>query len=322
VRGVLAALTIWFCAIIAAFAQDTERLPLVGVMWTGAAANSEPFATLFREELAALGDIEGRNLRINFRFADGDAQQYPEMAEALVKENASVIVVFTAPGARAAQRATRAIPIIAVVGDFVADGLGSSLAKPGGNVTGVSMINDELEAKRLEVLKGMLPTARRFAVLMDRTIVPPARVQALEDGARALGVQLLTVDVHSPADFAAALETLHAGGTEAVNILASAGRLASFDQLRALANMYNLPAICSSRQMAAAGCLASYATSPHELSGMLADLTDKMLKGASPADTPARQPTKFELVVNLKTAAALGLTVPPSILARADEVIE
>jgi putative tryptophan/tyrosine transport system substrate-binding protein len=183
------------------------------------------------------------------------------------------------------------------------------------------MINDEIEAKRLEILSEMLPTARRFAVLMDRTIVPPARFQALEGGARALGVQLQTIDVHSPADFAAALETLHAGGTEGVNILASAAWFAS-DQLRALASMYNLPAICSSRQMAAAGCLASYATSAQELTGTLADLTDKMLRGASPADTPVRQPTKFELVVNLKTAKALGLTIPPLILARADEVIE
>jgi putative ABC transport system substrate-binding protein len=290
-------------------------------MWTGAAANSEPFATQFREELAALGDVEGSNLHLNFRSADGDARRYPEMAEAFVKENASVIVVFTAPGAHAAQRATRTIPIIAVVGDLVADGLGVSLAKPGGNVTGVSMINDELEAKRLEILKEMVPTARRFAVLMDRTIVSPARFQALEGGAQALGVQLQTIDVRSPTDFAAALESLHTGGTEAVNILASAAWFAS-DQLRALASKYNLPAICSSRRMADAGCLASYATSAHELSSTLADLTDKMLKGASPADTPARQPTKFELVINLRVAQALGLTIPPAILARADEIIE
>jgi putative ABC transport system substrate-binding protein len=321
-RGVLAALTIWFCAALTAHAQDPARLPLVGVMVTGPADNFEPLATLFREELAARGYVEGRELRVDFRFADGDAQQYFELAEAFVKENASVIVVFTAPGARAAQRVTRTIPIIAVVGDFVADGLGASLAKPGGNVTGVSMINDELEAKRLEILKEMLPTARRFAVLMDRTIVSPARLQALEYGARALGVQLQTVDVHSRADLAATLETLHAGGTEAINILASAGRFASIDQLRALASVYNLPAICASRNFAAAGCLASYATSRRELFGTLAELTDKMLKGASPADTPAHQPTKFELVVNLKTAEALGLTIPPSILARADEVIQ
>jgi putative ABC transport system substrate-binding protein len=116
-------------------------------MGTGTATNSGPFVTQFREELAALGDVEGSNLHLNFRFADGDAQRYPEMAEAFVKENASVIVVFTAPGAHAAQRATHTIPIIAVVGDLVADGLGVSLAKPGGNVTGISMINDEIEAK-------------------------------------------------------------------------------------------------------------------------------------------------------------------------------
>jgi hypothetical protein len=166
IEGISVAVAIWCCALDTALAQDLSRMPVVGVMWTGAASNSEPFATLFREELAARGDVEGRNLRLNFRFADSDAQRYPEMAEAFVKENASVIVVFTAPGARATQRATRTIPIIAVVGDFVADGLGASMANPGGNVTGVSMINDELEAKRLEILK----SSRRSEVKLGGSV--------------------------------------------------------------------------------------------------------------------------------------------------------
>ena len=319
-RGVLAVLTIWFCASIAALAQDIERLPLVGVMVTGAAPG-KPTATLFREELAALGDVEGRNLRLDFRFADGDAQRFPEMAEAFVQEKASVIVVFTTSAAHAAQRATRTIPIVAVVGDFVAEGLGASLAKPGGNITGVSMIELELETKQLEIMKEMLPAARRFGVLNDRTIVSPARLQAREDGARALGIELQSVDVQSPADFAAAFEALRAGGAEAVDIPDTSMMVSYRDQLDALASAYKLPAICGAG-MAAAGCLASYGTSGRELFGNLADLTDKMLEGASPADTPARQPTKFELVINLKVARALGLTIPPSILARADEVIE
>jgi putative tryptophan/tyrosine transport system substrate-binding protein len=321
-RRIFAALAIWFCATIPGLAQHAPRLPLVGVIGLDAAANGERWVTLFREELAALGDVDGRNLRLDFRFADNDARRYPEMAEAFVKKKASVIVVFTGPAARATQLVTHTIPIIAVVGDFVAEGLGASLAKPGGNITGVSMINLQLEAKRLEMLKEMLPAARRLAVLVDGAVVSPARLQALKDGAQALGVELQTVDVRSPADFAAALETLRADDAEAVNILSSAIRFAFPDQLGALASVYKLPAICPLSEMAAAGCLASYGTSSLELYGTLADLTDKMLKGASPADTPARQPTRFELVINLKVARAMGIEIPRTILARADEVIE
>ena len=320
-RGVLAALAIWCCAPIAALAEDPPRLPLVGIMVTGAAASSDSSATRLREELAALGDAAGRNLRLDFRFADGDARRFPEMAEALVKEKPIVIVVFTTSAARAAQHATRTIPIVAVVGDFVGEGFGASLAKPGGNITGVSMIEPELEAKRLEILKEILPAARRFGVLNDRTVVSPARLPAREDGARALGIELQSVDVQSPGDFAAAFEVLRAGGAEAVDIPDTSMMVSFRDQLGALASAYKLPTICGSG-MAAAECLASYGTSGRELFGTLADLADKMLKGASPADTPARQPTKFQLVINMKTANVLGLTVPPLLLATADEVIE
>jgi putative ABC transport system substrate-binding protein len=212
--GVLAALAIWFCAAIPALAQDRARLPLVGVMVTGA-ADSAPLAARLREHLAALGDVEGRNLRLDFRFADGDARRFPEMAEALVNEKANVIVVFSEAAARAAQRVTRTIPIIAVAGDFVAEGFAASLARPGGNITGVSMIEPELEAKQLEILKEMLPAARRVGVVNDHTVVSPVRLQAREDGARALGLELQSVDVHGPADFAAAFEAWRAGGAEA-----------------------------------------------------------------------------------------------------------
>jgi len=320
-RGIFAALAIWVAATNPALAQDAARLPLVGVMLTGTAATS-PAARTFREALAALGDVEGRTFRLDFRFAEGDAKRFPEMAEAFVQEKASVIVVFSEAAAHAAQRATRTIPIIAIAGDFVAEGLAKSLSKPGGNITGISMIEPELETKRLEILKEILPAARRFGVLNDRTNVLPKRLEAREDGARALGIELLSVDVRVPADFAAAFETLRASGAEAVDIPASSMAVSFREQLGALASAHKLPAICGAPTMAAAGCLASYATSNNELFGMLADLTDKMLKGASPADTPARQPTKFELLINLKVARALGVTIPPAILGRADEVIE
>ena len=321
-RPLGAALGIWLCAAVSALAQDAVRMPVVGLMRTGAAANNEPFGTLFRDALAARGYAEGRDLRLDYRFADGDAQRYSEMAQALVRDRVGVIVVFSDPAARAAQRETQTIPIIAVLGDPVASGLITSLAKPGGNLTGISMFGSELAAKRLELLTEILPAAQRVGVLIDRANVPPERLREVEDGARALGVALQTVGVHSPADFAVAFDTLRAGGTEAVTILGSSMVFNYRHEVGALALAHKLPSICDLPEMAAAGCLASYGPSWRELSGNLAELTDKILKGASPADLPARQPTKFELVINLKVAREIGVEILPAILDRADEVIE
>jgi len=321
-RPLGAVLGIWLCTAVSAFAQDAARMPIVGVMRINTAANNEPFATLFRDALAARGYVERHDLRLDYRFADGDAQRYPEMAQAPVRDRVGVIVVFSDPAARAAQRETQTIPIIAVLGDPIASGLIASLAKPGGNLTGLSMFGSELAAKRLEILREILPTGQRFAVLIDRANVPPERLQAVEDGARALGVGLQTVSVRSPADLAAAFNAVRAGGADAVNILGSSMLFAYRNEVGALALAHKLPSICDLPEMAAAGCLASYGPSWRELSGNLAELTDKILKGASPADLPARQPTKFELVINLKVAREIGVEIPPAILARADEVIE
>jgi putative ABC transport system substrate-binding protein len=244
------------------------------------------------------------------------------MAQAFVKDRVGVIVVFSDPAARAAQRETQTIPIIAVLGDPIASGLITSLAKPGRNLTGISMFGSELAAKRLQMLTEILPAARRFGVVVDRANVPPERLQAVEDGAQALGVKVQTVGVRSPADFAAAFDSLRAGGAEAVSILGSSLLFNYRNELGALAMASRLPAICDLPEMAAAGCLASYGPSWRELSDDLAELTEQTLKGASPADTPARQPTKFELVINLKVAREIGVEVPPPVLARADEVIE
>ena len=321
-RPLGAALGIWLCTTVPAFAQDPAQTSVVGLMRINAAANNEPFATLFRDALAARGYAEGRDLRLDYRFADGDAQRYSEMAQALVRDRVGVIVVFSDPAARAAQRETQTIPIIAVLGDPIASGLIASLANPGGNLTGLSMFGSELAAKRLEILREILPTGQRFAVLIDRANVPPERLQAVEDGARALGVGLQTVSVRSPADLAAAFNAVRAGGADAVNILGSSILFAYRNEVGALALAHKLPSICDLPEMAAAGCLASYGPSWRELSGNLAELTGQMLKGASPADTPVRQPTRFELVINLKVARAIGVKIPPAMLDRADEVIE
>ena len=321
-RRIAAALAVWFCTAVPAFAQDAVGLPLVGVLRLGTAATSDLFAGLLRDALAALGDVDGNNIRLDFRLAEGDTGRFPEMAEALVRKKASVIIAIGLPAARAAQQATTTIPIVATVNDLVASGLIASLARPGGNITGESHLVPELEAKKLELLKGMLPAARRFGVLKDRTGVLPGLLEAIADRARELGIELETVDVQSPADLAIAIASLRSAGAEAVNVLNTTMMSSFRNELGALLLEHKLPAICEWPFMAAAGCLASYGGSLRELAATLAYLTDKVLKGARPADTPAQQPTKFELVINLKVARAIGIEIPQSILARADEVIE
>src|SRR6516165_2155773 len=311
----------WLCSGPLVFAQNAGNLPLVGVLRINTSENVEPFPTIFRNTLAALGRIEGQNIRIELRLAEGHAERFPELAQALVREKASVIVASGDAAVRAAQRVTQTIPIVALVDDIVAAGLISSLTKPGGNTTGVSILSSELDSKRLEILKQLVPSGRRFAVLHDPANAS-ARPQLLPAAARALGVELQSVDVRSPADFASAFASVHAGGADAVNILSSPLLFGFRADLCALSMTYKVPAIGQAREMAEAGCLASYGISFSEFYAMAASLTDKMLKGARPAETPAEQPTKFELVLNQRTARTIGVEIPPAILARADEVIE
>ncbi len=320
-KRVAVAFALWLCAIIPAFAQNRESLPIVGILRINTSDTVEPFATGFKDALAALGLVDGRNIRIEVRLAEGHVERLPELAQSLVRAKASVILAFGPPAIRAAQQATSTIPIVANA-DLLASGLISSLARPGGNTTGVSMLNTELDAKRLEILKELVPSGRRFALLSDPATKVPAQLQAIANVATALGVELQTANVRGPADLAPAFASLRAGGAEAINILSSAMLFGSREELGRLSLTHKLPAICEWREMAEAGCVASYGTRLLEDWAMLAVLTDKMLKGARPGETPAQQPTRFELVINRKVAHALGIEIPPSVLGRADEVIE
>jgi putative tryptophan/tyrosine transport system substrate-binding protein len=314
-------LFLWLCSGPPVFAQNTGNLPLVGVLRINTPDNVEPFPTIFRNALAALGRVEGHNIRIELRLAEGHAERFPELAQALVREKASVIVASGDAAVRAAQQATQTIPIVALVDDIVAAGLINNLTKPGGNTTGVSILSSELDAKRLEFLKQLVPSGRRFAVLRDPASAS-ARPQLLPAAARALGVELQSVDVRSPAEFASAFASFQAGGADAVNVLSSPLLFGFRTDLCSLSITYKLPTIGQAREMAEAGCLASYGISFSEFYATAAKLTDKLLKGARADETPAEQPTKFELVVNQQTARALGLEIAPLVLARADEVIE
>ena len=321
-RHFVAALVLWACLAASAIAQDPRSMPVVGVLLVNTPANAEPITSLFRNALAALGYADGRNLRLDFRFAEGHVERFPALAEALVVEKADVIVTLGNAPTRAAQQATHTIPIVAIADDLVASGLIASMARPGGNTTGVSILATELDAKKLEILKEIVPAARRFGLLRDTASSYPARLDAIADVARALGVALQTVDVHSPADFMAAFGSFQTGGAEGIDILASP-MLANFQQeLVRLSLEYKLPAICQFREMAEAGCLASYGVKRPEMYALLAAFVDKMLRGARPSETVAQQPIALELVINRTTARAIGIEVPPAILARADEVIE
>ena len=315
-------LVLWLCAVDAALAQDKAQPPLVGVLGIDTPATLGLTSGLLREALAALGYVDGGTIRLDFRLAEGDAGRFPEMAAALVRDKPSVIVAHGEAAARAAQAATRTIPILATTNDLAASGLIASLAKPGGNMTGISLLVTELDAKRLEVLTELVPSGRRFGVLNDPAITQPLGLQALAVTARARGVELLTANVHAPEELAPAFASLRVGGVEGVNILSSPLFYSHRDQIGPLLLQHRLPAICEWREMTASGCLASYGTTLREFYAMQAALIDKMLKGARPGDTPAQQPTRFELVLNLKVAREIGVEIPPSILARADEVIE
>ena len=319
----VATLAVWSCTAVAALAQDPARLPLVTVLQIKTTVNIEQtVATMLLDELKALGHIDGKTFRLEFRSVEGTPARLSEMAAALVRDEPSVIVASGEAAIRAVQAATHTIPIVANANDLVASGLVASLAKPGGNITGVSMLITELDAKRLEMLKEILPSARRFGVLNDPAAIGPAGLQAIADMARAQSVSLLTVDVHNSAEISTAFESLRDAAVNGVNVLSSPLFSGFREQLGGLALAHKLAAICEWREMAAFGCLASYGTTYRELQAMKAAQIDKMLKGATPADTPVQQPTKFELVLNLTVAREIGVAIPPAILARADEVIE
>jgi len=283
--------------------------------------NVEPVPTIFRNTLAAAGQVDGRDIRIEFRLASGHAERFPEIAQGLVRDKASVIVASGDAAVRAAQQATKTIPIVAVVDDIVASGLIASMSKPGGNTTGVSILATELDGKRVDMLKRLVPSARRVGVLSDPSSAQ-AEPRQLTETARTLGVELINVEIRSPDDFRPAFDALRAKGADAL-IIRSSPLLSGFRvDLCSLSASYLLPAIGQFREMAEAGCMASYGIKLSEVHGLAALFADRMLRGARPQDTPAEQPTKFELVLNLKTAKSLGLNLPAPLIAESDDLVE
>jgi putative tryptophan/tyrosine transport system substrate-binding protein len=280
----------------------------------------ETFAEPFRRYMKAIGWEEGRNIRFLFVWAEGRSERAPALVGELVAQNVDLIIPFGDPAIRAAQRATQTIPIVGMTDDMIGSGLAASLARPGGNTTGVSILASELDVKRLEILHEFVPQARRIAVLADSTTIS-TRAQ-LTSAARDLGVELVRFEAQNPEEVGRALDAIAVAKVEAVNVLASpllnVSRLQIIDRMRDA----RLPAIYQWAESAEDGGLLAYGPRNLLCYRHVVSLVDKVLRGAKPADLPIEQPTKFELAVNLKTASAIGMTIPPTLLLRADEVIE
>ncbi len=308
-----------------ALRAQQKAMPVLGILGISPPGPFAPFVAAFRQGLSETGYVEGQNVAIEYRWAEGHYDRLPALATDLVGGKVDVIAALGGPpAARAAKSATSTIPIVFGSGDPVGEGLVASLARPGGNLTGVSVLTVELMAKRFELLSDLVPLAGVIALLVNPNDANAAEqiTRDVQEAARQKRVQLpiLKAGTESEIDAAfASLAELHAG---ALVVGADPFFDIRREQLVALASHHAVPAIYQWREFAEAGGLISYGTSLTAAFRQVGIYAGRILKGAKPADLPVEQPTRFELVVNLKTANALGLAVPPSILARADEVIE
>ncbi|TPQ39936.1 ABC transporter substrate-binding protein [Bradyrhizobium guangdongense] len=307
----------------AAGEQTPTKIPRVGYIAGSNAASTEHMVGAFRQRLRELGYVEGQTIALEVRYAEGRNERMPALVAELVGLKVDILVAGNSVAAVAARKATAAIPIVIVTPDPVALGLVASLARPGGNVTGVSYFNEAIIAKRVQLLQELVPGLIRIAVLRNPTVAVHASFwQDTEVAARKLGVALQPLDVHGSGDFEAAFAAATNSNAQALIALDDALTVAYRPRIVALAASSRLPAMYGLREFPDDGGLMSYGPSFADLFRRAATFVDKILKGAKPSDLPVEQPTKFELVINLKTAKALGLKLPTSLLLNADEVIE
>jgi putative ABC transport system substrate-binding protein len=305
-------------------AQAPAKAPRIGLLSPVSPSDAAPWHQAFRLGLRDLGWVEGKNLSIEYRYSEGRHDRLPDLAADLVRLKVDVIVVSFPPDALAAQKATRAIPIVmAAGGDPVAYGLIESLARPGGDVTGLSVMTAELVGKRLELLNEMVPKLSRVAVLWNPQGAPSKLGwKEIQLPAQQLGVQLHSLEVRNSNELDQAFESATRGRTGALVIMPDPVFTANLKRIVILAAKSRLPSIYHISEFADAGGLAAYGPDRADSFRRAATYVDKILKGAKPADLPVEQPTKFELVINVKTAKAIGITIPRTVLFRADRVIE
>ena len=305
----------------ASFAQaPAVRLARIGLLGPGTVFSNESLVAALLKQLRDLGYVEGKNLGVESRWSEGKNDRLPDLAVELVRLKVDLIVTFQTPAGLAAKQATNTIPIVlAPAADPVATGLIASLARPGGNVTGLSGVTSELAAKNLELIRAIMPSATRVAVLVNGDdSFAKSFLGHIEIAGRALGVELQTITVRSGDSMDAAFDDMAKARISAVIVQPSLPNKRAAE----LALQHRLPAAAPAQGFADAGGLLAYVDSFADRYREVAFYVDKILKGAKPADLPVRQPTKFELVINLKTARHVGLTIPPNVLARADRLIE
>jgi putative ABC transport system substrate-binding protein len=310
---------------LAASAQPAGKVPRIGYLALNPAANPH-LHEAFRQGLRDLGYVEGRNVVIEYRDAEGKPERLPALAAELVALKVDVLVAQPTVAALAAKQATRTLPIVFPVAEPVTSGLVTSLARPGGNITGLSILAPEIVGKGLELLKQAVPGVSRVAVLWDPGAFPERTakdmLKEVEVAARKLGVRLQFIEARGPDDLGKAFSDMTRARAGALTVLAGSMFFSERRRLVDMAAKNRLPAVYQWREGVDAGGLMAYGASVPDLFRRAATYVDKILKGAKPGDLPVEQPTKFELVINLKTAKALGLTIPPSLLQRADQVIE
>ena len=324
-RAFLAGSAALLAAPLAAEAQQAGKVVRIGLL-SYAASDSASAARwkAFRDGLRELGYVEGQNVIFESRWGDGQVGRLRGLAAELIDAKVDILATATSEAALAAKQATSSIPIVTATGaDPVELGLVASLARPGGNVTGVFSMSNELAGKRLELLKQLIPRVSRVAFLRDSDNRASAlNLREAESAARTLGLTVQGVGVRGPKELDAAFVAMKRARADAVIVGENTPFFADRRRIADLAVMHRLPTVAQAKEYAEAGGLVSYGPDYPDQFRRAATFVDKILKGAKPGDLPVEQPTKFELVINLKTAKALGLTIPPSLLARADQVIE
>jgi putative ABC transport system substrate-binding protein len=322
VGGIVTLILSLLTAPLTSQAQHAAKVPRLGLLMPGSASGYASRLEVFRHGLRDLGYVEGRNITLEYRFAEGQADRLPALVAELVRLPVDVLVVDGTVAIRPAQHATTTIPIVMVAGDPVGAGLVASRARPGGNITGLSMMIPDLSGKRLEILKEAVPHLSRVAALWHRDAPVGPYVKETQAAAQALGLQLQSLAVRSPDEFDQAFAAMTSEHADALVLIPSGLFFSHRRQLAELAVQHRLPVMFLEREFVDAGGLMAYGPSLSDLSRRAATYVHKILQGAKPADLPVEQPMKFELIINLKTAKALGMTMPPSLLLLADEVIQ
>ena len=322
--GALALTLVLFAPTLAANAQQATRVARIGILEPGHPAVQGHLIEAFRLGLRELGYQEGRNVVLESRFAEGKLERLPELAADLARLQVNVIVAAGTPAIKAARQAAPTTAIVmSAVGDPVAEGFATSFARPGGNITGVTVQSPELSAKRLQLLKEAVPRLSRLAIVWDPRIVHEINgFKEAGEVAPSLGLVLLSFPVKRPDDLESAFARMARDGANGVFVFPNSITSNYGHRIAELAAKYRLPGVSGVRELAEAGGLLSYGPVRADNYRRAAAFVDKILQGVKPAELPIQQPTKFELVVNLKTAKVLGLTIPQSVLVRADEVIQ